>query len=79
MAGRVSRVESGVTVVAEWVLGLDRGVKLNRLGWVQALHAAPGAILVWTFPQVASAIVKPTGQVRGGDTERSKQKETTIR
>lgn len=71
MAGGVGRVGSAVGV-AQCVMLLSSRVKLGGLRRVQALHAAPGAVLVRTLPQVAAARVKPAGQVGGRRTERQK-------
>lgn len=70
MAGGVGRVQSTVGVVSQWVVVLSSGMKLGGLRRVQALHAAPRAVLVRTLPQVAAARVEPAGQVSGRGTER---------
>lgn len=69
MARGVGGVGSAVRVVAQWVVMLSSGVKLRGLGGVQALHAAPGAVLVRTLPQVVATRIKPAGQVGGRGTE----------
>lgn len=69
MAGGVGGVRSAVGVVAQCVLVLSSGVKLGGQRRVQALHAAPRAVLVWTLPEVGTARVKPTRQVGGRGTE----------
>lgn len=79
MAGRVGRVGSTVGVVAECVVVLSSGVTMGGLGRVQALHAAPRAVLVRTLPQVAAARVKATGQVGGRRTETERDKMLTKR
>lgn len=60
MAGGVGRM--GPTV-GKWVVVLNSGVKLGALGMVQAVHAAPRAVLVWTLSQVAYGCVKPSRQI----------------
>lgn len=49
--------------VGKWVVVLNSGVKLGTLGMVQAVHAAPRAVLVWTLSQVAYGSVKPSRQI----------------
>ena len=70
MAGGIGSVRSAVGVVAQCVVVLSSGVKLGGQRRVQALHAAPRAVLVWTLPQVGIARVKATRQVGGRCTER---------
>lgn len=60
LAGGVGRVGSPLTVGV--VLGPR--VVLGREGMVQTLHAAPGAVLIRTLPQVRPR-VKAAGQVAG--------------
>lgn len=70
MAGGIGGVGSAVGGVGQWAVVLSSGVKLGGLTRVQALHAAPRAVLVRTLPQVAAARVKPTRQVCSRGTER---------
>lgn len=68
MAGRVGGVGPAVAVVAQGALVLGSWVVLGGDGMVQTLHAAPGAVLVRTLPQVRPG-VKAAGQVRGRGAE----------
>ncbi len=63
---------SAVGVVGQWVVVLSSGMMVGGLRRVQAVHAAPRAVLVRTLPQVAATRVKPAGQVGGRGTERQR-------
>lgn len=64
VAGGVGGVGSAVAVVAQWVVVLSSRVVSGGDRMVQALHAAPRAVLVWTFPQVGAG-VEAAGQISG--------------
>lgn len=61
MAGGIAGVGSAVAVVAQMVM-LSSRVVSGGDRMVQALHAAPRAVLVWTFPQVCAG-VEAAGQI----------------
>lgn len=62
VAGRVGGVGPAVAVVAQWVVVLSSRVVPGGDRMVQALHAPPRAVLVWTFPQVGAG-VEAAGQI----------------
>lgn len=64
VAGGVGGVGSAVAVAAQRVVVLGARVVLGGDRLVQALHAAPGAVLVRTLPQVG-ARVEAAGQISG--------------
>lgn len=65
MAGGVGGVRAAVAVAAQRVVVVLRSrVVLGGDRLVQALHAAPGAVLVWTLPQVGAG-VEAAGKVSG--------------
>lgn len=68
-----------VAVQLQWVLALGHRVKLGGLGRVQALHAAPGAVLVWAFSKVSFTRVKPSRKICGRGTERHQRKREKVK